>query len=100
MRNVVPAIEKFHSSILVCIGDAATRAVQVLKMEEVALARWTSIMERKDIKLDLIKTKSDRHMFLSLKFVVDVCGKWLGTGTLYLGVTRGHPSYGQASDAV
>ena len=59
VRDAAPAIEKIHSSILACIADAATHAAtrveQAAKMEEVASARWASVMERQDIKLDLIK---------------------------------------------
>jgi hypothetical protein len=59
MRDPAPAIEKLHSSILACIATAAahaaTRAEQAAKMEEVAPAKWASVMERQDIKLDLIK---------------------------------------------
>jgi hypothetical protein len=59
MRDAALAIEKLQLSILACIADAAaqaaTRAEQAMKMEEVASARWVSVMERQDVKLDLIK---------------------------------------------
>jgi aspartate/methionine/tyrosine aminotransferase len=59
MRDVAPAIKKLHSSILACIADAAThaatRAEHDAKMEEVASARWASVMKRQDIKLNMIK---------------------------------------------
>jgi hypothetical protein len=59
MRDATPFIETLHSSILACIADttvnAATRAEQAAKMEEVASARWVLVMEMQDIKLDLIK---------------------------------------------
>jgi hypothetical protein len=58
MRDATPAIKKLHSSILACIADAAahatTRAKQAAKMEEVVLTRRASVMERQDIKLEII----------------------------------------------
>jgi hypothetical protein len=59
LRDVAPAIDKLHVSILTCIADAAmhaaTRAEHAAEMEEVAAARWASVMEREDLQLNLVK---------------------------------------------
>ena len=51
--------EKFHTAITACITDAAAHAAkrteQAIRMEELAAVRWASVIERQDLKLELLK---------------------------------------------
>ena len=53
-RASAPATERLHTSIEMCIADAKTHAV---KREEKCAARWLQMMEKQDVKIELLKTK-------------------------------------------
>ena len=53
-RASAPATERLHTSNEKCIADAKTHAV---KREEKCEARWLQMMEKQDVKIELLKTK-------------------------------------------
>ena len=48
-----PTTERLHSSIERCIADAKTHAIQ---REEKCEARWSQMMEKQNVKIELLKT--------------------------------------------
>ena len=53
VKASAPATERLHSSIERCIADAKTHAVQ---REEKCEARWSQLLQKHDVKIELLKT--------------------------------------------
>jgi len=71
-RGAAPAAERLQSSIKQCIADAKNSAA---KREEKSDARWTALMTKHDVKLDLLRTKvttKKRNTDLALLMAADM----------------------------